>query len=192
MNKFICIIYFSSTYNILWYLSFSVWFHLEYSLSLSILLQKALLHCVLCCGGGSPLQCSCLENYMDRGVWQAAGNGVLKSWTQLSYFHFTIFPCIYVPHILYPFVCQWTFRCRVLAGINSAAKNIGVHVSFWISFHPFWILPRIGIAASCDSSIFSSLWNLHAILQSGSTIYVPSNSVGGFSFLHTLSSIYCL
>ena len=59
--------------------------------------------------------------------------------------------------------------CHVLAGINSAAKNIGVHVSFWISFHPFWILPRIGIAASCDSSIFSSLWNLHAILQSGST-----------------------
>ena len=110
VNKFIPIIYFSSRYNILWYLSVSVWFHIEYSLSLSVLLEKALVHCFLCCGGGNPLQCSCLENFMDRGVWWAAGHGVLKSWTRLSYFHFTVFPCIYVPHILYPFVCQWTFR----------------------------------------------------------------------------------
>ena len=53
-------------------------------------------------------------------------------------------------------------------------------------------MPRIGIAGLGDSSIFSSLWNLHAILQSGSTNLCSFNSVEEFSFLHTLSSIYCL
>ena len=33
---------------------------------------------------GYPLQCSCLENSMDRGAWQAAIHGVTKSRTQLS------------------------------------------------------------------------------------------------------------
>ena len=35
-------------------------------------------------GNGNPLQCSCLENPMDRGAWQAAVHGVAKSQTQLS------------------------------------------------------------------------------------------------------------
>ena len=65
-----------------------------------------------------------------QGSLAAAGHGVLKSWTRLSYFLFTTFPCIYVPHILYPFVSEHLGCCRVLAGINSAAKIIGVHVSF--------------------------------------------------------------
>ena len=29
-------------------------------------------------GNGNPLQCSCLENPMDRGVWQATVHGVAK------------------------------------------------------------------------------------------------------------------
>ena len=39
-------------------------------------------------GNGYPLQCSGLENSMDRGAWQAAVHGVAKSWTRLSSFHF--------------------------------------------------------------------------------------------------------
>ena len=35
-------------------------------------------------GNGNSLQCSCLENSMDRGAWQVAVHGVAKSWTQLS------------------------------------------------------------------------------------------------------------
>ena len=35
-------------------------------------------------GNGNPLQYSCLENSMDRGVWQTAVCGVTKSRTQLS------------------------------------------------------------------------------------------------------------
>ena len=38
-------------------------------------------------GGGhcNPLQYSCLENPMDRGVWQATAHGVAKSWTWLKW-----------------------------------------------------------------------------------------------------------
>ena len=32
-------------------------------------------------GHGNPLQYSCLENLMDRGVWWAIVHGVSKSWT---------------------------------------------------------------------------------------------------------------
>ena len=40
-------------------------------------------------GNGTPLQYSCLENPMDRGVWWAAVHGVAKSRTWLSNFTFT-------------------------------------------------------------------------------------------------------
>ena len=33
---------------------------------------------------GNPLQCSCLENPMDRGAWQATVHGVTKSQTWLK------------------------------------------------------------------------------------------------------------
>ena len=35
-------------------------------------------------GNGHPFQCSCLENSMDRGAWQAIVHGVAKSWIWLS------------------------------------------------------------------------------------------------------------
>ena len=35
-------------------------------------------------GNGKPLQYCCLENPMDRGVWQAAVHKVTQSWTRLK------------------------------------------------------------------------------------------------------------
>ena len=35
-------------------------------------------------GNGNPLQCSCLENHMDRGAWRATVHGVTKSRARLS------------------------------------------------------------------------------------------------------------
>ena len=35
-------------------------------------------------GNGKPLQCSCLENSMDRGGWWATGHGVANTTEQLS------------------------------------------------------------------------------------------------------------
>ena len=40
-------------------------------------------------GNGYPLWYSCLENFMDRGAWQATVHGVAKSRTQMSDFHFS-------------------------------------------------------------------------------------------------------
>ena len=34
-------------------------------------------------GNGNPLQCSCLENLIDRGAWWATVHGVTKSWIRL-------------------------------------------------------------------------------------------------------------
>ena len=55
-------------------------------------------------GNGNPLQYSCLENSMDRGAWWATVHGVIKSWTCLRDFHFTLrnTPCK-VSHIF----CLW-------------------------------------------------------------------------------------
>ena len=35
-------------------------------------------------GNGNPVQYSCLENPMDRGLWWAPVHGVAKSWTRIS------------------------------------------------------------------------------------------------------------
>ena len=40
-------------------------------------------------GNGTPLQYSCLENFMDGGAWYAAVHGVVKGETPLSDFTFT-------------------------------------------------------------------------------------------------------
>ena len=35
-------------------------------------------------GSGNPLQCCCLENFMDREAWWAIVHRVAESWTQLK------------------------------------------------------------------------------------------------------------
>ena len=56
------------------------------------------------------------EFVIDREAWHAVVHGVQiirHYWvTELKW----IFQCTYVPHLLYPFICQWTFRLSPCLG----------------------------------------------------------------------------
>ena len=50
-------------------------------------------------------------------------------------------------------------------------------------------MPRSGFAGSYGNSVSSFTWNLTLFSIVAEPIYIPTNSVGGFPFFHTLSNI---
>ena len=81
---------------------------------------------------------------------------------------------------------------RVFAFVNSAAGNTGVLVSFLIRvFIVSWCMPRAGIAGSYGSSILVfSVQSISILFPTVAVaVYIPINSVFGFPFFHTFSSI---
>ena len=92
---------------------------------------------------------------------------------------------------------------HILAIVNNAAVKIRVHVSFRIVAFSWYMLSsgilgphRVGLLGHIVDLVLvfffffneiSILFSIMAVL-----VYIPTNSAGGFPFLHILSCIYCL
>ena len=80
---------------------------------------------------------------------------------------------------------------QVVAIVNSAAMNIKVHISFLI-IYDLDICSGEGLQGHMIAQflVFKGAPIMFSIVTV--PIYIPTNSVGGFPFLHTSSSIYSL
>ena len=75
---------------------------------------------------------------------------------------------------------------HVLAVVNSASMNIGVHMSFPIMVFQGH-MPSRGISGSYGGFIPSFSRNLHSVFFTVISIYIPSNCASCFLFLHILT-----
>ena len=94
-----------------------------------------------------------------------------------------------MPH-LYLLIYQWTLRCfHTLAIGNDATMNMGLHV-FLLSSEKY---PEVELL-SCIVVLFLIFWgNCMLFYTVTMSVYNPTNSVQGFSFLHILTdTIFCL
>ena len=123
-----------------------------------------------------------------------ATNDIILFFLWLSSIPFCVCVCVCVCityHIFFTYssVSRHLGCFHVLAIVNIATVNIGMHVFSNYSF--LWNrCSGVGLLDHKVVVVYKGTSILFSIVVE--PIYIPTNNVGGFPFLCTLSSIYCL
>ena len=117
----------------------------------------------------------------------STGSFMLLQMTLFHSFLWVIFHCICISHLLYPFICWWTFR--LLPRLGCCELCYCEHRGACVFSNYSLDMPMYGIAGSYGNSSFNFLRKLHTIFPSGRTNIHSHQQCRKFLFLHTLPSI---
>ena len=137
------------------------------------------------------------ELVIDREAWRAVVHGVTKSWTRLNDWTELnwIFHRVYIPQLLYPFICQWASR---LLPCLSYCKCAAVTMGYMYLFQ-FWFCRDIclGVGLLSHMVVFRLMllrWNIFLnwfstlpkapLLTEGNSIPTCRRASVFFAYLH--------
>ena len=88
-------------------------------------------------GHGNPLQCSCMENPMDRGAWRATVHRIAKSWTRLRDFTFIFLQRLGTGTSLFPLLLSINIREWLLYYRHNLFWQNNITSNHWEN-HTLW------------------------------------------------------
>ena len=104
-------------------------------------------------GNGNPLQCSCLENPMDRGAWWAAVHGVTKNWTGSSDRGIMLIGYnIKFDNILDGLLCSLVQAAKKVLSLDSGEYGDWMLINLAKFAYTFWILVPLLSNEKCNLS----------------------------------------